>query len=419
MVFSSGEKIEGRYSRKEMLRLIAYMGPALLVSVAYIDPGNFASDIETGATTGYVLLWVVWLAGLMGMLLQYLSGKLGLATGKSLPELVSATLRKRKYIIPYWLSAEAASAAVDLAEFLGTVLALNLLFGIPYLEATYIAVFDVFLMIYLSKKGFRKLEKAFFLFVGMIGLSYVYELFLVKPDISSTVYYSVIPEIHQAYVVLIMSIIGATVMPHVLFYHSDLVRQKVKGADPATKRATLGYHRNDTILFLGAASFVNAAMLIMAAGGFHARGLNDVQTINDAYYTLLPLFGKLAGYMFVAALLSSGISASTLGTLAGQSVMEGMLGRNVNPWKRRLVTRFINVIPTTIAIMIGLNPFYILFYSQVVLSIMIPLPMIPLIVYTSQRSRMGEFVNRKYTVALAVLSATTIIVFNVYYLATL
>ena len=418
-MFDAKNAAAGKYSRKEILKLIAYMGPALIVSIAYIDPGNFASDIESGATTGYVLLWAVWLAGMMAMLLQYLSGKLGLATGNSLPELISASLKKRKYILPYWLGAEAAAAAVDLAEFLGTVLALNLLFGVPYLEATYIAVFDVFLMIYLSQKGFRKLEKAFFLFVGMIGVSYVYELFLVKPDLHSAVYYSVVPSVHQAYIVLIVSIIGATIMPHVLFYHSDLVRQKLKSNDIETKRATLSYHRKDTIIFLGAASLVNAAMLIMAAGGFHARGLNDVQTINNAYFTLVPLFGKVAGYVFVAALLSSGISASTLGTLAGQSVMEGMLGRKINPWKRRLVTRFVNVIPTTIAILIGLNPFFILFYSQVILSVMIPLPMIPLIIYTSQKSKMGEFVNRKYTVVLAAAAALVIIAFNAYYLLSL
>jgi len=418
-MFGLEQEAKRAHSRKELLALIAYMGPALMVSVAYIDPGNFASDIETGATTGYVLLWVVWLAGLMAMLLQYLSGKLGLATGRSLPELIAESLRKRSYIIPYWLGAEAASAAVDLAEFLGTVLALNLLFGIPYLEATYIAVFDVFIMIYLSKRGFRKLEKAFFLFVGMIGLSYVYEMFLVRPDVATVAYYSITPALKQAYVVLIMSIIGATVMPHVLFYHSDLTRQKARGMSNVSKKTILGYHSKDTIVFLTAASFVNAAMLIMAAGGFHARGLNDVATINTAYHTLIPLFGKLAGFAFVAALFSSGVSSSTLGTLAGQSVMEGMLGRKVNPWKRRVVTRFINVIPTTVAIMAGLNPFFILFYSQVVLSTMIPLPMIPLVIYTSQRKRMGEFTNRAYTTALAVAAAGIILAFNIYYIITL
>jgi manganese transport protein len=415
--FKLSAKQRSRY--EDLLRTIAYMGPALIVSVAYIDPGNFASDIASGAGTGYELLWVVWLAGLFAMLLQYLSGKLGIVTGKSLPEMVRASLVKRSYVIPYWLAAEAASAAVDLAEFLGTVIALNLLFRIPYLEASFIAVFDVFLLIYLSKWGFRKVEQFFLAFVSIIGLGYLYETFLVRPDASQVVHYSFIPLINSTVIVFAISIIGATVMPHVLYLHSDLSRKKMHSDSVEEKRRTLRYHLTDTVVFLTAASFVNAAILIVASGAFYSRGLTFVQTINQAYETLVPLFGAGAGYVFIAALLASGISSSTTGTLAGQCVMEGLLGRHVNPWKRRLVTRVINVFPTTVAILLGLSPFFILFYSQVILSLMIPLPMIPLIYYTSKKKFMGEFRSSVPIIAAALAVATVIIAFNIYYLATL
>jgi manganese transport protein len=400
------------------LRLVAYMGPALIVSVAYVDPGNFATDIATGSSTGYVLLWVVWLAGLMAMLLQYMSGKLGIATGHSLPELIGHSLKRRSEVIPYWLGAEAASAAVDLAEFLGTVLALNLLFGIPYLEASLIGVFDVFLLIYLAKKGMRRVEKAFMLFIGMISIGYIYELFLARPSLQSFAAGSFIPTMNSEFAVFAVSIIGATVMPHVLFLHSDLTRNKLKRLDMAEKKEMLRFHKYDTMIFLTVASFVNAAILLMAAGSFYSRHLTFVLTINSAYQTLRPLFGPLAGYAFIAALLSSGLSSSTTGTLAGQSVMEGLLGRKVNPWKRRLVTRGINVFPTTVALLLGFNPFFILFYSQVVLSLMIPLPMIPLILYSADRKLMGPFVNKRVTTVLAVATASIIILFNIYYIVT-
>ncbi len=417
MFYSKSEgKKSGRSAR--LLRLVAFMGPALIVSVAYQDPGNFASDIESGALTGYTLLWVVWLAGLMAMVLQYLSGKLGIATGKSLPELIRSSLGKPYLVLPYWLGAEAASAAVDLAEFLGTVIALHLIFGMAYLEASLIGVFDVFLLIYLQRWGFRRVEQAFFLFVGMIGIGYVYELLIIKPDIGTVVTNSVVPSLNAQLAVFAVSIIGATVMPHVLFLHSDLTRKKLKTGTLEEKRELLRYHRIDTIVFLTAASIVNACILIMAAAAFHARNLTFATTIDVAYHTLRPLFGNAAAYVFVATLLASGLSSSTTGTIAGQSIMEGMLGRKVNPWLRRIVTRVINVFPTTVAILIGLNPFFVLFYSQVVLSIMIPLPMIPLIYYSSRKKFMGDFVNRKLITVIAVVFASVILGFNIFYLLT-
>ncbi len=417
-MFDFRDRRKGDNAASTLFRFIAYMGPALIVSVAYVDPGNFATDIAAGSNTGYILLWVVWLAGLMAMLLQYLSGKLGIATGKSLPELIGHSLKRKSLVVPYWLGAEAASASVDLAEFLGTVLALNLLFGIPYLEASLIGVFDVFLLIYLAKKGIRRVEQAFMLFVGMIGVGYLYELFLARPDIRHVVAGSFVPTVNAELAVLIISIIGATVMPHVLYLHSDLTRKKLGGSDEAGKREMLRFHKYDTVIFLTVASFINAAILLMAAGSFYSRHLTFVLTINTAYSTLRPLFGPIAGYAFVATLLCSGLSSSTTGTLAGQSVMEGLLGKQVNPWKRRLVTRVINVFPTTIALLLGFNPFLILFYSQVMLSLMIPLPMIPLIIYSADSRVMGQFVNRRITTLLAVAAASVIVLFNVYYIIT-
>ncbi|MEM3852259.1 MAG: Nramp family divalent metal transporter [Methanomassiliicoccales archaeon] len=414
-IFSSGQKKR----HAELARIIAYMGPALIVSVAYIDPGNFASDIESGASTGYALLWVVWLSGLFAMLMQFLSGKLGIVTGKSLPEMIRSSLLKTKYIVPYWLGAEAASAAVDLAEFLGTVIAINLLFHIPYLESSFIAVFDVFLLIFLSRWNFRRVEQLFLAFVATVSVGYLYETFLVGPNVTQVASASFIPSINSTLVVYAVSIIGATVMPHVLYLHSDLSRKKLKSDDVEEKRRTLKFHLIDTVFFLTAASFVNAAILIVASAGFFSRGLTFVSTINQAYHTLVPLFGPAAGYVFIAALLSSGISSSTTGTLAGQCVMEGLLGKKVNPWKRRIVTRVINVFPTTVAILLGLSPFFILFYSQVILSLMIPLPMIPLIYYTSRKKYMGQFRSGKFIMAASVATAACIISLNLYYLLTL
>src|SRR3989338_7545877 len=393
-------------------KLLAFMGSGLIVSVAYMDPGNWGTDIAGGASFNYDLLWVVWLASGMAMLFQYLSGKLGIA-GYSLPELVKEKLKKKWMVLSYWIFAEIVILATDLAEFLGIVVALNLLFGIPLLWGTYIAVADVLLIILLTQKRFRTLEQSFIIFVSIIGLGFVYELFITKPDLPLIFAHSVRPILTKESALIAVGIIGATVMPHALFVHSWLIKNKIINANFGSKFKTLKYHLIDNVVSLTIAGFINAAIIIMSAAAFYKAGIN-VGTLDQAYLTLIPLFGKFAAIVFALALLSAGISSSVTGTLAGQSVMDGLTGFKISLWVRRLITRFINVIPVTIAVLLSIEPLKILILSQVVLSLLIPLPLIPLIIYTSNKSIMKELVNKKITTIFAWIFAFVIISFDAY-----
>ena len=395
-------------------KLLAFMGSGLIVSVAYMDPGNWGTDIGGGASFNYDLLWVVWLASGMAMLFQYLSGKLGIA-GYSLPELVKEKLRRKWLVWFYWVLAEIAILATDLAEFLGIVVALNLLFGIPLLWGTYIAVADVLIILLLTQKRFRTLEQSFIIFVSIIGLGYVYELFITKPDISSVIFHSVKPILTKESALIAVGIIGATVMPHALFVHSWLIKNKIINANFGSKLKTLKYHLIDNVVSLTIAGCINAAIIIMSAAAFYKSGIN-VATLDQAYTTLIPLFGKFAALIFALALLSAGISSSVTGTLAGQSVMDGLTGFRISIWIRRLITRFINVIPVTIAVLLGIEPLRILILSQVALSLLIPLPLIPLIIYTADKNIMKELVNKKITTIFSIIFALVILGFNGYLL---
>jgi manganese transport protein len=403
--------------KDSIVKLILYTGPALLVSMAYMDPGNYGTDIQGGASLNYGLLWVVWLSSGMAMLLQYLSGKIGIATGLSLPELIREKLRKKMYIIPYWLAAEAAAAATDLAEYLGTVIALNLLFGIPMIYAAIFGAIDVIIILLLATQGrFYIIERLFALFVSVISFGYLYEIFIVKPDPSAILYHSVVPSLAGNNAILIaVGVIGATVMPHALFVHSWLTKNKAQNKSLEERRKMRKFHLIENIVLLTVAGTVNAAIMIMAAAAFNPTNPN-VASISEAYKTLVPLFGATAGVVFLVTLLSSGIASSVVGTLAGQAIMEGLLGKKVNVWFRRFVTRFVNVIPTTIAILLGLDPLNILVYSQVILSLMIPLPMIPLVILARNRTLMGEFVNRNITTLLSLVFVAIILSFNSYLL---
>ena len=406
--------------KNSLTKLILYTGPALLVSMAYMDPGNYGTDIQGGASLNYGLLWVVWLSSGMAMLLQYLSGKIGIATGLSLPEVIREKLRKKTYIVPYWLAAEAAAAATDLAEYLGTVIALNLLFGIPMIYAAVFGAIDVVLILILAtQQRFRLLERLFALFVSVIGFGYLYEIFIVKPDPSAILYHSVVPSLAGNNAILIaVGVIGATVMPHALFVHSWLTKNKAQNKSLEERRKMRKFHLIENIVLLTIAGMVNAAIMIMAAAAFNPSNPN-VASISEAYKTLVPLFGAMAGVVFLVTLLSSGIASSVVGTLAGQAIMEGLLGKKVNIWFRRFVTRFVNVIPTTIAILLGLDPLNILVYSQVILSLMIPLPMIPLVILARNKTLMGEFVNRNITTILSMVFVGIILMFNSYLLLNL
>ncbi len=411
-MFAQRYLLAGKHS---LLKLFLYTGPALMVSVAYMDPGNYGTDIAGGASLNYSLLWVVWLSSAMAMMLQYLSGKIGIATGKSLPEILREKFKKKKiFVLPYWLAAETATAATDLAEYLGTVIALTLLFGIPMIYAAIFGALDVIIILAFTTRRFHILERMFILFVSVISFGYLYEVFITKPDPSAILYHSVVPIFANSNALLIsVGIIGATVMPHALFLHSWLTKNKLKEKTIQEKRTLRKLHLTENVIVLAIAGMVNAAIMIMAAAAFNSH-YSNIASISDAYKTLIPLFGAGAGIAFVITLLSSGISSSVVGTLAGQAVMEGLLGMKVNIWLRRLVTRFVNVIPTTIAILLGLDPLNILVYSQVILSLMIPLPMIPIVVLSRNKELMGELVNRNITTIIAFVFVGIILVFNSY-----
>ena len=411
-MFAQKYLLAGKHS---LLKLFLYTGPALMVSVAYMDPGNYGTDIAGGASLNYSLLWIVWLSSAMAMLLQYLSGKIGIATGKSLTEIIREKFKKKKiFVLPYWLAAETATAATDLAEYLGTVIALTLLFGIPMIYAAIFGALDVIIILAFTTRRFHVLERMFILFVSVISFGYLYEVFITKPDPSAILYHSVVPIFANSNALLIsVGIIGATVMPHALFLHSWLTKNKLKEKTIQEKRTLRKLHLTENVVVLAIAGMVNAAIMIMAAAAFNSH-YSNIASISDAYKTLIPLFGAGAGIAFVITLLSSGISSSVVGTLAGQAVMEGLLGMKVNIWLRRLVTRFVNVIPTTIALLLGFDPLNILVYSQVILSLLIPLPMIPIVVLSRNKELMGELVNRNITTIIAFVFVGIILVFNSY-----
>ncbi|TLX95802.1 MAG: Mn(2+) uptake NRAMP transporter MntH [Thaumarchaeota archaeon] len=411
-------KIRTAYRNSTLAQLFSYMGPAVIVSIAYMDPGNYGTDIQGGASYNYNLLWVVWLASAMAMLLQYLSGKLGIATGQSLPEILREKFKKKIFIIPYWLAAEAAAASTDLAEYLGTVIALNLLFGVPMIYASIFGALDVILILTLTTRRFRIIEQMFMLFVSIIGIGYLYEVFLTKPDLPSIAFHSVMPILdNNGALMIAVGVIGATVMPHALFVHTSLAARKVHDKPLSEKRKARKFHLYECIILLSIAGLVNAAIMITAAAAFHPHN-SDVGSISEAYKILVPLFGIGAGVIFLVTLLSSGISSSVVGTFAGQTIFEGLLGKKVNVWIRRFITRFVNVIPTTVAILLGIDPLNILVYSQVVLSLMIPLPMIPLVLLSRNKMLMGEFVNKRITTIASFVFVGIILGFNSYLIIT-
>ena len=408
-----GTEINQSKQASFLRQFIVYLGPALIVSVAYMDPGNYGTDIAAGVGFKYDLVWAVWLASGIAMILQYLSGKLGIATGKSLPEEIRNSLKRNAFVVPYWLSAELAAAATDLAEYLGTVIALNLLFGVPLLYAAIFGALDVILIMGLMTRRFRLIEQYFMMLVTVLVFGFLYELTVVKPSISQIFYHSLVPSLPESSALaLVVGIIGATVMPHALFLHSWLTKNKLKADTIEEKRITRKFHLWETVILLTIAGVVNVGILLVATPLYPSQNAE----IQYVFQELSKFYGSIAGVVFVLTLLASGLTSSTTGTIAGQVIMEGLIGKRANIWVRRIITRFVNVFPTTVAIFIGLDPLSLLIYSQVILSILIPLPMIPLIYYTSKKNIMGEFVNRRMTTALAIVVASIIITFNLYLL---
>lgn len=413
------EQIESRTSQsawrlvRSLRELFVYAGPAIIVSMAYMDPGNYGTDIQAGANFNYGLLWTVWMANFMAMLLQYLSGKLGIATGKDLAQLVRQSLHSKFDVYLNWIGAEVAAAATDLGEYLGTVIALNMLFGVPLLYASIFGAADILILLALTSKRFRTLEYFFMLFVSVIAFGFLYEVLLAGPKGSQLAQGFVSPAFGSGSIFLIVGIIGATVMPHALYVHSTLTRDKLANQTIEEKKRVLKLHARECVPAFLIAGAVNAAILVVSAVTFYPK-FSNVSAIDEAYRIMIPIYGSLAAIVFAVTLLSSGLASSTTGTLAGQAIMEGLLGTKINRTVRRIITRGVNVFPTTIAVLLGLDPLSLLVYSQVILSLMIALPMIPLLFFTARKKVMGQFVNRHLTTYLGVLTGGVIIGLNTY-----
>jgi manganese transport protein len=389
--------------------ILPFMGPAFVACVAYIDPGNFATNVQAGSAFGYNLLWVVVLANLMALLLQMLSAKLGLATGQNLAEL-SRKHFSRPVVYLMWIGAEIAAMATDLAEFIGASIALNLLFGLPLLVAALLTGVLTYLILMLEQRGFRPLEAVIMALVGVIALCYLIETFFSRPDWGQVGLHAVLPwEGNSASVLLSVGIIGATVMPHVIYLHSSLMQKRIVPRNGEEARRIFRRTIPDVVLAMGLAGLVNVAMLYMAAATFHAHGQVGVADLGTAYKTLAPLLGGASSVIFAIALLASGLSSSTVGTMAGQVVMQGFVGFTIPIWLRRLLT----MLPALLVVALGFNPTQTLVISQVVLSFALPIPVIALIIFTRRRDIMGSLVNKKFTTILAVLCSITILTLNV------
>ena len=396
------------------MAILPFLGPAFIASIAYIDPGNFATNIQGGAQFGYALLWVILLANLMAMLLQSLSAKLGIATGKNLAEMCRVRFPVWVcYVL--WITQEFTAMATDLAEFLGAAIGLNLFFHIPLLLAAAITGVLVFAILAVTQRGFRGLELFIGGAAGVIALCYVVETLLAKPDWGQILFHTFVPSLPGSDAVLLsVGIIGATVMPHVIYLHSSLTQHRIVPHNDQDKHRIFHFEKIDVIVAMGVAGLVNMAMLFMAAKVFNLTGHSDVAEIQTAYQTLTPLLGGGAAAVFLISLVASGISSSHVGTMAGQVVMQGFVGFRIPIWIRRVAT----MIPALIAIALGLDPTRTLVISQVVLSFTLPIPVITLIMFTRNRTIMGSLVNRRLTTILAIVCAVVILSLNVVLLYT-
>src|SRR5256714_4844564 len=395
----------------------AFAGPGYLVAVGYMDPGNWATDIGGGSKFGYTLLSVIVLSNLMAMFLQALSAKLGIATGRDLAQ-ACRDHYSRRTTFALWVLCEIAIAACDLAEVLGSAVALKLLFGLPLLAGVLITALDVLIVLALQGRGFRLIEAFVVTLIATIAACFAYEMFFAQPLWREAVY-GLIPRAeilrNREMLYLAISILGATVMPHNLYLHSSIVQTRAFGASVRDRREALRYAVFDSTLALGFALFINAAILVLGAAAFHTRGLHNVAEISDAYKLLSPVLGvSFASTLFAFSLLASGQNSTLTGTLAGQIVMEGFLNIRLKPWARRLITRTLAITPAVIVIGIAgegkVTSLIIL--SQVVLSFQLPFAVIPLIQFTSSRAKMGEFANSRGTIVLAWIVAATILFFN-------
>ncbi len=398
-------------------KILAFAGPGYLVAVGYMDPGNWATDIGGGAKFGYALLSVILLSNLMAMLLQALSAKLGIVTGRDLAQACRESY-SRPVAIGLWIVCEIAIAACDLAEVLGSAVALKLLFGLPLIAGVLITALDVLIVLALQGRGFRLIEAFVVTLIVTIAACFAYEIFFAQPiwreaAVGFIPRFEILRNREMLYIAI--GILGATVMPHNLYLHSSIVQTRAFATDAGGKREALRYATFDSTIALGFALFINAAILILGAAAFHTRGMEDVAEIADAYKLLTPVLGaSFASTLFACALLASGQNSTLTGTLAGQIVMEGFLNLRLKPWLRRLITRVLAILPAVFVIGIyGEGKVTsLLILSQVVLSFQLPFAVIPLVQFTSDRRRMGAFANSRFTTILAWTVAAAILVFN-------
>jgi manganese transport protein len=411
-VAAATEVLTGTSQKNLVTRLAPFLGPAFIASVAYIDPGNFATNIQGGSAFGYMLLWVIVASNLMAMLIQTLSAKLGIATGRNLAEMCRERY-PRSVVWGMWGLMELVAMATDLAEFLGAALGLNLLFGIPLFPAAVITAAATFAILAMERHGFRPLEAVITALVGVIAASYLVETILARPDWGDVLYHAVVPQFAGAESVLLATgILGATVMPHAIFLHSALTQGRIIGANPQQARRIFHFEVIDVTVAMGVAGLVNMAMLIMAAATFYRGGLTNVASIEDAHQTLTPLLGSAASAIFAVSLLVSGLSSSTVGTMAGQVIMQGFLHRHIPMWLRRGIT----IVPSLIVIGMGIDPTRALVLSQVVLSFGLPFALVPLVTFTRSRDIMGILVNGRVTTVLAAAATALIVALNFFLL---
>ena len=424
MMGKSLEEVHGSVStqnKKSVFRkILAFFGPAYLISVGYMDPGNWATDIAGGSQFGYALLWVLLMSNIMALLLQSFSARLGIVTQLDLAQASRATYSKFINYILYFL-AEIAIAACDLAEVLGMAIGINLLFDIPLIEGVIITVLDTFLLLFLINKGIRKMEAFIIVLVLIIGVSFVFEMFFAQPELDK-VLYGLIPSMpNEAALYIAIGIIGATVMPHNLYLHSSLVQTRKFDRTPKGIKQAIKYNFIDSTIALNLAFLVNAAILILAAATFYKSGMHEVAEIQDAHKFLAPLLGtKWAPILFAVALIAAGQSSTVTGTLAGQIVMEGYLNLRIQPWVRRIITRLIAIVPAVIVISIfgeGVTV-KLLIFSQVILSLQLGFAIIPLIHFVSDKTKMKGFhISRMtqiagWTVALIIVSLNIKLVYD-------
>jgi manganese transport protein len=398
---------ERRRRRSRVLGALPFIGPAFVAAIAYVDPGNFATNIAGGAKFGYLLLWVILGANLMAMLIQFLSAKVGIATGRSLPELCREHF-PRSVSVGLWIQAELIAMATDLAEFVGAAIALNLLFGMPLLPAGLVTAVVAFALLGLQTRGYRRFEIVIAGMLGVILLGFLVDSLMVPHDASGIAHGFIPGFAGTDSLLLATGILGATVMPHVIYLHSALTQRRVQGADEATKSRLMRFQRVDVMIAMGVAGVINMSMLIVAASLFHDSGLADVDSIEGAHAGFTSLIGSNAALAFALALLASGLAASSVGTYAGQVVMQGFINRTIPLILRRLVT----MLPALVVLGLGLDPSRSLVISQVVLSFGIPFALVPLVLLTRRRDIMGKLANRGLTTVVASVVAGLIICLN-------